>query len=59
MDDRFFLIGNDLRKLWRTMKYRKDLCDSDSVVREDVYLKDYFILKLVKFNLRKTRRGRG
>lgn len=24
------------------MKYRKDLCDSDSVVREDVYLKDYF-----------------
>lgn len=59
MDDRFFLIGNDLRKLWRTMKYRKDLCNSDSVVREDVYLKDYFILKLVKFNLRKTRRGRG
>lgn len=59
MDDRFFLIGNDLRKLSRAMKYRKDLCDSDSVVREDVYLKDYFILKLVKFNLRKTRKGRG
>lgn len=59
MDDRFFLIGNGLRKLSRAMKYRKDLCDSDPVVREDVYLKDYFILKLVKFNLRKTRRGRG